>query len=145
MMKTVKECVCIYKNKTKNKIKYDGYNIKFCVFAGRQKNLEILHSYIELALEKLIINEYHIFDFSRNINDHNFLKSEYERLSKLYNIKNNKNDRIYLHNYIENEIILKTESLHQQNWNPFYKEISENSNDKEVGQLSTQTTKALNN
>ena len=119
-------------NKTKNKIKYDGYNIKFCVFAGRQKNLEILHSYIELALEKLIINEYHIFDFSKNINDHNFLKSEYERLSKLYNIKNNKNDAIYLHNYIENEIILKTVTLHQQNWNPFYKEFSENSNDKDI-------------
>ena len=109
------------------------YNIKFCVFAGRQKNIEILHSYIELALEKAIINEYHIFDFSRNMNDHNFLKIEYERLSKIYNKKNNiKNTRIYLHNYYENELIIKLETFQSPNWNPFYKEISENSNEKDI-------------
>jgi hypothetical protein len=108
------------------------YNIKFCVFAGRQKNIEILHTYIELALEKAIINEYHIFDFSRNMNDHNFLKIEYERLTNIYNIKNNIKNRIYLHNYSENEINIKLEILQSPNWNPFYKEISENSNEKDI-------------
>ena len=54
--------------------------VKFFVFLGREKNMKILHSYIELGLKKNIIDEYHMFDFSRDINDHNFIYTEYNRL-----------------------------------------------------------------
>ena len=67
--------------------------VRFYVFAGRQKNLELLHQYIDLALKNIIIDEYHIFDFSRNINDHFFLYQEYNRFKNIYI------DRIFLHNF----------------------------------------------
>ena len=59
---------------------YNNYNIQFCVFLGREKNLKILHPYIEYALDNKIIKEYHMYNFSRNMNDNNFILSEYNRL-----------------------------------------------------------------
>ena len=76
------------------------YLVKFCVFLGREKNMNILHSYIEIGLQKEILDEYHMFDFSRNLNDHNFILDEYNRLSNIYI------NRIFLHNYRENNIFL---------------------------------------
>ena len=93
--------------------------VKFCVFLGRHKNMEILHSYIELALKNDIIDEYHMFDFSRNINDHNFIINEHIRLSNIFI------DKIFLHNYAQKEII-KTD------WSPFYKYISSNTHDNDI-------------
>ena len=56
----------------------------------------ILHKYIELGLQENILNQYHMFDFSRNIQDHIFIKEEYNRLINIYP------HRIFLHNSIEN-------------------------------------------
>jgi len=79
--------------------------------------MKILHYYIEQSLKNDIINEYHMFDFSRNNNDHLFIYNEFNRLNSIYEGK------IYLHNYDDNEIVLKKARV-KTNWNPFYKTIS---------------------
>ena len=107
----------------------EKYNVKFCVFLGREKNLKILHPYIELGLKDNILNEYHMFDFSRNMNDHNFIKEEYIRLNLLFE------NRIFLHNYEENGLLLLKNTRTKTNWNPFYKKISE-SNENDIISLS---------
>jgi phosphoribosylformylglycinamidine (FGAM) synthase PurS component len=94
--------------------------IKFCVFAGRKKNLEILHIYIELGLKEFIIDEYHIFDFSRNIDDHLFILQEYNRLICTYA------NKIFLYDFFKGISISKTD------WNPFYKIMSESVLDNDV-------------
>lgn len=95
--------------------------IKFCCFVGRRNNLEILHKYIEKALEEKIIDEYHMFDFTRNINDSNFIYVEYNRLNNIY--KNN----IFIYNHSENkEKILKNiKDNFKNDWSPFYSVISQ--------------------
>jgi hypothetical protein len=118
--KSFKKKILIFKKikktkKVKVKVK-KKYNVKFCVFAGREKNLKILHSYIELLFINNIINEYHIFDFSRNNIDHSFIMLEYQRLSILFS------NKIFLHNFNENEKILK-EPRKKTDWSPFYKKI----------------------
>jgi len=93
--------------------------VKFCVFAGREKNIKILNFYIEEALSKNIIDEYHIFNFSRNKDDENFLKNQYTILILKYP------ERIFIHNnpwYIS----MKT------NWSPFYKYIATTSYDEDI-------------
>ena len=62
----------------------NNYITKICVFLGREKNMIILHKYIELGLQENILNQYHMFDFSRNIQDHIFIKEEYNRLINIY-------------------------------------------------------------
>jgi len=125
----------VIKEEVIKEVKYDNnienrndYTVKFCVFLGRKKNMEILHSYIDLALKEKIIDEYHMFDFSRNINDHNFIQFEYNRLLKIYS------NKIYLHNFENNEIKLNKQNISYEkvNWSPFYKEISLKSNDKDI-------------
>ena len=90
---------------------YNNYNIQFCVFLGREKNLKILHPYIEYALDNKIIKEYHMYNFSRNINDNIFIVSEYDRLLKIYP------KQIFIYNHIH---LNRT----KQDWSPFYKNIS---------------------
>jgi hypothetical protein len=90
---------------------YNNYNIKFCVFLGREKNLKILHSYIEFALENKIIKEYYMYNFSRNINDNNFIIEEYNRLIKIYP------KQIFIYHNINTKRI-------KQDWSPFYKNIA---------------------
>jgi len=89
-------CIC-RKNKKykkdKNLIMNKNINVKFCVFLGREKNMKILHYYIEESLKHNIIDEYHMFDFSRNNNDHLFINNEFNRLKLIYY------NKIYLHNY----------------------------------------------
>jgi hypothetical protein len=95
--------------------------VKFCIFAGREKNLVILHKYIEKILLEKIIDEYHIFDFTRNVNDSIFLLKEYERLILIFP------NRIFIHNNIENsqKINNKIKILEKQDWSPFYSVISQ--------------------
>lgn len=88
--------------------------IKFCVFAGRKSNIQILHKYIEILLNENIINEYHIFDFTRNLKDKENLLIEYIRLNKIYI------NRIFIYNYDQD---LNIEN-NQFDWSPFYKKIS---------------------
>lgn len=103
-----------------NSIELYNYITKICVFLGREKNMIILHKYIELGLHENIINEYHMFDFSRNILDHNFIKIEYERLISIYP------NRIFLYNSVENydKLSKKEKVKSQTNWNPFYKTLA---------------------
>ena len=96
-------------------------SIKFCVFAGRKKNLEILHTYIELALKESIIDEYHIFDFSRNVEDHAFITEEYERLKYMYV------DKIFLYKCRNTYTCIQ-----KTDWSPFYKIMSESALDNDV-------------
>ena len=98
----------------------NNYITKICVFLGREKNMKILHKYIELGLKENILNEYHMFDFSRNIQDHNFIKKEYNRLITIYP------QRIFLHNSIENydKLNNKEKEKTQNNWSPFYKTLA---------------------
>jgi hypothetical protein len=103
--------------KDKKDKKDKNINVKFCVFLGREKNMKILHYYLEEALKNNIIDEYHMFDFSRNNNDHLFIIYEFNRLKFIYH------NKIYLHNYDNNEIILKKPRV-KTDWNPFYKTIS---------------------
>jgi hypothetical protein len=82
--------------------------------------MNILHKYIELGLNETILNEYHMFDFSRNIQDHNFIKEEYKRLINIYP------HRIFLHNSIENynKLNIKETNKSQTDWSPFYKTLA---------------------
>jgi hypothetical protein len=105
------------KNKNIIMNKNINVNVKFCVFLGREKNIKILHYYLEEALKNNIINEYHMFDFSRNNDDHLFINNEFNRLKLIYY------NKIYLHNYDDNEITLKKPRV-KTDWNPFYKTIS---------------------
>ena len=95
--------------------------VKFCVFLGREKNMKILHSYIKVGLEHNIINEYHMFNFSRNISDNLFIIEEYNRLSNIFP------NRIF--KYGEYKDIYKKE---KPDWNLFYSYIANNSNDDDV-------------
>ena len=45
------------------------------IFAGRQKNLEILKKYLDKALELNIIDEVHIWNYTRNETDEKYIKS----------------------------------------------------------------------
>lgn len=102
-------------NETTSEIK-----IKFCCFVGRKSNLLILHKYIEKIINLEIIHEYHMFDFTRNINDSDFVLNEYDRLSKLFE------NKIFIHNYDENKdkIINNLLDHTKYDWSPFYKKIS---------------------
>ena len=96
--------------------------VKFCVFLGREKNMKILHVYIEQGLTLKILDEYHMFDFSRNISDHNFIYEEYTRLINLYP------QQIFLHNFETNSSTINNKT----DWSPFYKIISNEINDNDV-------------
>jgi len=110
-----------FKNKIIKNDNIKIYNVKFYVFLGREKNMKILHNYVEICLQNNIFNEYHMYDFSRNINDHNFIKSEFNRLNSIYI------NKIFLHNFDKNNFDkVKT------NWNPFYKELYENTNKNDI-------------
>jgi hypothetical protein len=45
------------------------------VFAGRQKNLEVLNRYLRKAIDQTIIDEVHFWDFTRNKEDEEYLRS----------------------------------------------------------------------
>lgn len=106
-----KKIIYLKKNK-----KLDKNNIvKFCVFAGRKSNLNILHKYIILLLNEKIIHEYHIFDFTRNDDDKKYLFDCYEKLKIKYHQK------VFIHNQ-DNKQNIKN---NKYDWSPFYKIISD--------------------
>ena len=113
-IKNVNKKIFFDKKINKKIIKQENNIIKFCVFAGRKSNLEILHKYIEILLHENIIHEYHIFDFTRNINDKKYLFESFTTLNKIFN------NQIFIHN---NTNIVQTQN-NQYDWSPFYKVIS---------------------
>jgi hypothetical protein len=46
----------------------------FTIFAGRERYLNILKKYLDVLLEKNLINEVHLWDFTRDINDEKYIK-----------------------------------------------------------------------
>ena len=122
--KVIKNKKIFFKNNLVN-IKHieeesNNYITKICVFLGREKNMIILHKYIEVGLQETILNQYHMFDFSRNIQDHIFIKEEYNRLINIYP------HRIFLHNSIENYNKLNNKEIKKSltDWSPFYKTLA---------------------
>jgi hypothetical protein len=122
--KVIKNKKIFFKNKEINikniQEESNNYITKICVFLGREKNMVILHKYIELGLQETILNQYHMFDFSRNIKDHHFIKQEYNRLINIYP------NKIFLHNSIENYDKLNNKEIKksQTDWCPFYKTLA---------------------
>ena len=108
------------KNTTNNTTNKNDIKIKFCCFVGRESNLVILHKYIEKIINLKIIDEYHMFDFTRNIIDSNFVLEEYNRLFKLFE------NKIFIYNHEENKekIINNSIDNSKYDWSPFYKKIS---------------------
>lgn len=45
------------------------------VFSGRKSNIEILTKYLQKALDSKIIDEVHFWNYARNLNDENYLKT----------------------------------------------------------------------
>jgi len=101
------------------------YIVKFYVFLGREKNILILHPYIEMGIKLNIIDEYHMFNFSRLMNDHVFILYEYERLKLLFP------NKIFIHNSEENLLLINNKRK-KIDWNPFYKNIATTSNDNDI-------------
>ena len=98
----------------KQKINKNKEKVKFCIFAGRKRNLDILNKYIILLLDEKIIDEYHIFDFTRNNNDKEYLYKYYLSLKNIFN------NQIFIYN--ENNKCELIDNLYD--WSPFYKTIS---------------------
>mgnify|MGYP003344361032 CR=1 FL=1 len=46
----------------------------FSIFAGRQRYLTILFRYLDTMLKMNIIHEIHLWDFTRNVNDEDYIK-----------------------------------------------------------------------
>jgi len=71
------------------------------VFAGREKNLKILSKYLITALELNIIQEVHFWNFTKNFNDEEHLKS----ISNLKRSSSSQNDYIEIFTPIINNKI----------------------------------------
>lgn len=100
--------------------KIKEYRSNFCTFLGKRCNVEILHAYIEKALELSIIDRYFIIDMTREFSDHEFLKEEYNRLSKKFN------KRVFLRNSEEQSLKLtKERTPNDVDWGAFYKIFTE--------------------
>ena len=109
---------CKKRNPRKKKIPTKEVNhfiSKFCVFLGREKNIKILHKYIELALKENIIDEYHMFNFSRNADDDSYINNEFNRLILIFP------SRVFLYN---NNQIQQNVSYQKVDWSPFYSKLS---------------------
>ena len=65
-----------------------------------------------------------MYNFSRNMNDYNYILSEYDRLKNIYT------NRIFIYNNEQNLIDINLKKV-KYNWGSFYKNISK-SNDKDV-------------
>lgn len=54
--------------------------IVFFVFAGREANMELQWPYIERLLEMYPNMEYHVWDLTRNVEDHNYLDGRFSNI-----------------------------------------------------------------
>ncbi|RWX75433.1 hypothetical protein EPK99_17165 [Neorhizobium lilium] len=52
-------------------------SVVLVTFAGRQQRMEILTSYVRKALERGLIDEWHIWDFTRAPEDHDWVSNEF--------------------------------------------------------------------
>lgn len=100
--------------------KIKKYRSNFCTFLGKECNVEILHAYIEKALELSIIDRYFMVDMTRVMSDHNFIISEYKRLSEKFP------NRVILKNNLEQYEKLNSRiKKNGVDWGAFYKIFEE--------------------
>lgn len=82
-------------------------------FAGRENRMAILNSYVQKALKNSIIDEWHVWDFTRNSSDRTYIRNnygsirymeagaEYQKYSKLH-----KNSSVHFKAKISNDLHL---------------------------------------
>lgn len=98
------------------------YKVIFCVFCGRERYMNILQKYINDCLDKKIINEYHMMNFTKNMKDFNYIINLGESLKKKYG-----EERIKIHHSEETETMIRDKEWRPV-WDEFYKRIG-----KEIG------------
>lgn len=76
------------------------YTKHLCTFMGRKSNLTILMQYIERALKIDAIDNYWMIDMTRNLDDHEYIFEQQQRLNELYP------GRVHLHNRDERRKLL---------------------------------------
>lgn len=74
----------------------------FTIFAGRENNLKILCKYLQKALDLKIIDEVHIWNIARNINDENYIKT-------ISNLK--RTSSVNAGNYVQIKPLIKNNSF----------------------------------
>ena len=94
------------------------YKKHLCTFMGRKANLKILLRYIERALEMNAIDHYWMIDMTRNLDDHEYIFEEQQRLNGMYP------GRVHVHNRNERKkLLLQPEEKVKETigkWGTFY-------------------------
>ena len=95
------------------------YTKHLCTFMGRKSNLTILLQYIERALEIDAIDNYWMIDMTRNLDDHEYIFEQQQRLNEMYP------GRVHIYNRDERKnLLVKGEEAVNQSiggWSAFYK------------------------
>ena len=86
-------------------------NVIFYIFAGREKFMRILLRYVDVLLERGIISEVHIWDYTRNKQDKKFIH-------EICNLSNN--------------YILKVPRLNKKDWDETYHYYRDTLNDSDI-------------
>ena len=60
------------------------YTINLCTFMGRKNNVRVLLQYVDQALSINAIDRYYMIDMTRNLEDHEYIYEEQQRLSGMY-------------------------------------------------------------
>ena len=88
-----------------------------CVFMGREKNIQVLHRYIMLALQTGVVDRYYMIDMTRNMSDHQHIQQEHARMNSMFpgrvDVVNSKVRR--------RQLIDGTWQQQKNQWAPFYK------------------------
>ena len=94
------------------------YTSHLCTFMGRKANLKILLKYVEKALEINAIDHYWMIDMTRNLNDHEYIFEEQQRLNGMYP------GRVHIHNRnARKKLLLQPEEKLKETlgkWGTFY-------------------------
>lgn len=90
------------------------HSVVLTVFCGRQRYLSILLKYIKVLLERHIIQECHLWDFTRELQDHKYLMTlsghQSDKRIKLVHVTNKSSFseyyQFYANTYADNEVIV---------------------------------------
>lgn len=104
-----------------------GYKIHLCTFMGREYNVRMLIKYVEEALRINAIDNYWMFDMTRNHDDHEYIHKLQQDLDKKFP------GRVHMVNREERRVELDAGIAKDTvgNWGTFYKYL-ENFNDNDV-------------
>jgi len=121
----------------------------FTVFSGRKQNLEILIKYLKKALELKILDEIHFWNYTRNSNDEQYLKT-ISNLKRTSSKSNNEYIQIFtpvIDNSFTFEITYSNKvfiKIHNEKQNIYY-EIVLNELDNNLNLVQCSITKNNNN